>query len=102
VFIFIFNIDCRLVFGYNGYIRNEDREQFKERMMNEVFEKVKELGIEWDRHASDLYIPVTEETIEIIDSYKFKCNVTRFKSEIDGTMWFDIPFALIGYKEIRS
>lgn len=61
-----------------------------------LFEKVVNMGIEWDHHCSDLYLPVNDKTRELIDDYEFKCNVTSFKSAIDGTQWYDIPFSYPG------
>jgi hypothetical protein len=60
---------------------------------NELWEKVKELGIEHSNHASDLYIPVTEHTRNLVLEYEFKKNVTTFVNQIDRKRWFDIPFA---------
>ena len=28
----------------------------------------------------------------LVNEHEFKCNVTRFRSPIDGCLWFDIPF----------
>ena len=50
-------------------------------------------GVEIDHHCTDLYVPVNEVTTAIVDRYEFKCNVTKFRSAIDGTPWYDIPFA---------
>lgn len=61
-----------------------------------LFEKVVNRGIEWDNHCSDLYIPVNDKTRELINDYEFKCNVTTFKSAIDGSEWYDIPFSYPG------
>ena len=46
-----------------------------------------------ENHEGDLYTPVTETSEVYIDAYEFKCNVEMFTSAIDGTKWFDIPFA---------
>lgn len=64
-------------------------------MKTPIFEQVKAAGIPFDSHASDLYIPVTDQTKAMIDGYEFKCNVTQFTSQIDGKRWFDIPFAYL-------
>lgn len=61
-----------------------------------LFNKVEKMGIEWDNYCGDLYIPVNSQTRELINDYEFKCNVTTFKSAIDGTQWFEVPFAYPG------
>ena len=50
-------------------------------------------GVEIDHHESDLYVPVNDVTQRIIEAYEFKSNVQRFVSQIDRTLWYDIPFA---------
>ena len=54
---------------------------------------MQELGIEFDNHESDLYIPANEVTTKLIDAYDFKQNVTKFRNESNGKQWYDIPFA---------
>ena len=60
---------------------------------NELWEHIKTHGIEHGCHASDLYIPVNDETRALIKAYDFKCNVTMFVSNTDKKLWYDIPFA---------
>ena len=76
-----------------------------------IYEEARKLGVEIDHHESDLYIPVTPETMKLVARYKFRCNVTTF---VEMTLpdrkpcilcghvshkrtpirrWFDIPFA---------
>lgn len=59
----------------------------------ELYQKAKDLSVEIANHESDLYLPVNDITRELIAQYKFRSNVTTFRSQIDGTMWYDIPFA---------
>ena len=61
----------------------------------QLFEQVKAAGIPYDSHETDLYLPVNEETRALIQNYRFKENVTTFKSQIDGKQWFDVPFAYL-------
>ena len=63
----------------------------------ELFDKVKDFNIPYSSHESDLYIPVNKETTKLINEYEFKCNVTRFTSQIDKKQWFDLPFAYIPF-----
>ena len=58
-----------------------------------IYSEMMVAGVEIDHHCTDLYVPVNEVTTSIIDRYEFKCNVTKFRSAIDGTPWYDIPFA---------
>lgn len=58
-----------------------------------IFEMVKEKGIEFDNHESDLYIPKNEVTESLISVYDFKETVKTFRSQKDGKTWYDIPFA---------
>lgn len=59
-----------------------------------LFQTVKEMGLDWDSHETDLYIKCTPEANELIKNYRFKGNVTRFISKVgDRVPWFDVPFA---------
>lgn len=60
---------------------------------SELYDAVVAAGIQMYNHESDLYIPVTPATIDLIGEYEFSKNVTQFRSNIDDRMWFDIPFA---------
>ena len=62
-------------------------------MIISIYEEVLARGIQHSNHESDLYIYVNPETTALVDDYRFKGNVTRFTSETDGKMMFDIPFA---------
>ena len=61
--------------------------------MRDIWEAVKAKGIQHDNHSTDLYIPVNAETRALVAEYEFKCNVTTFICQIDGKLWYDIPFA---------
>lgn len=58
-----------------------------------IYEVCKKNGVEVASHGSDLYIPVTVFTQRLVDNYQFKGAVKTFTSQIDGKLWFDIPFA---------
>lgn len=68
----------------------------------DIYGQAKALGVEIDHHESDLYLPVTPETRELIAKYKFKSNVTTFVSQIDKTLWYDVPFAYLPFWERRT
>ena len=64
--------------------------------IEQLNEALKASGCELDHWATDLYVPKTPETEAIVKQYQYyKQNVTTFRSQIDGTTWYDIPFAYI-------
>lgn len=59
-----------------------------------IFDKMKVAGVEIGHHESDLYVPVTPLTREILRTHEFKSNATTFTSQIPPhDRWYDIPFA---------
>jgi hypothetical protein len=67
-----------------------------------LFEQVKAAGIPYASHATDLYIPVTDQTRALINSYEFKPNVTTFTNQVEGGLWYDIPFAYLPAWEAKT
>jgi hypothetical protein len=59
-----------------------------------IFQAFKAANIQTDNHESDLYVEVTAESTAILLKFPihFK-NATRFRSQIDGKLNYDIPFA---------
>jgi hypothetical protein len=62
-------------------------------MSKSIYTLLTEAKQEISSWQSDLYVPVNPVTIEIVNNYKFKCNVKTFKSNIDGKLMYDIPFS---------
>lgn len=58
-----------------------------------IYEQMKAAGVPIASHYSDLYAKVTEESRAIVASYRFKANVTTFTNQVEGGLWYDIPFA---------
>jgi len=58
-----------------------------------IYEQAKAAGLEMDHHETDLYLKDCEQARKLIADFEFKQNVTRFKSQIDGSLWYDIPFS---------
>ena len=60
--------------------------------MPTIYEDLTASGIECSNWQSDLYFPATPQTREILKQYP---NQTRsiFKSNIDGRMMYECPFA---------
>lgn len=58
-----------------------------------IYQQMQNLGVEIAHWQSDLYVPVTPETTELVQAYKFRANVSTFRDQITKTRWYDIPFA---------
>lgn len=67
-----------------------------------LFKEVIAKGIKYDNHESDLYIPYTKETEALVRKYDKQDIAQRFKSQIDGKTWIDIPFAYEPYWERKQ
>lgn len=93
----VFCYQCGVAMPLAGCWADLDGEPWKayycDKCKPSIYEQMKAAGVEVDHHESDLYVPVNETTKAIVDGYKFKNNVTQFRSQIDGTNWYDIPFA---------
>jgi hypothetical protein len=48
---------------------------------------------EIDHHESDLYLKKNEVSKNLVGNYEYKKLVKEFQSQIDKSIWFDIPFA---------
>lgn len=59
----------------------------------DIYEQLKAVGVPIGSHESDLYAEVNAKSREIVSGYEYKCNVTTFRNQITGTLWYDIPFA---------
>ena len=72
-------------------------------MIMSIYEKMKEVckPDEIAHHESDLYVPVTVKTTLVVNSYDFKCNVTTFKDQITGRLYYDIPFEYQPYWDAK-
>ena len=46
-----------------------------------------------DHHRSDLYLKKNKASEQIVKAYEYGQSVSTFKSAIDGSLWYDIPFA---------
>ena len=65
----------------------------RKKMRKTIYELAVEAGCELSHHESDLYLKKTDESQKLVDNYEFKQNVTTFHSDIDHSVWFDVPFA---------
>ena len=70
-----------------------------------LYEDVIALGIQHASHESDLYLPCTQEVIELLAKHGKKIdgwNVQRFANQVEGGTWLDVPFAYKPYWDARS
>lgn len=66
--------------------------------MKTFFDKIKDAGIPFDNHESDLYIPNTKEAQEILNQYPVKKEISsKFMHAIKQETWISIPFAYQPY-----
>lgn len=56
-----------------------------------LYEELLAAGIPLDSHESDLYALVTSDSRVIVARSEHGCST--FISNIDGKLWFDLPFA---------
>ena len=60
-------------------------------------------GVEIGNHESDLQFPINHQTARILSKYPQKASIAeRFKNQIDGTFWFDVPFAYLPFWESKQ
>ena len=73
-------------------------------MSKHIFYQIKEAGIPYSSHETDLYVPVTPETIKLIENCDLKCKsmISIFIDNIDKKQWFDIPFAFLPAWEAKN
>lgn len=61
-----------------------------------IREQLLKLGMrpeEIDNHSSDLYVLKNSISEKFVSEYEFKMNVTIFRDNIEGKIWYEIPFA---------
>lgn len=62
-----------------------------------LWKRLKEAGVQIERHESDLYFPETPESMEILKAYRvdagYPFKFYRFIDSIDKANWIDVPFA---------
>lgn len=71
-------------------------------MSADIFQQLKAAGVPLDNHESDLYAKVTPESKVIVEAYEFRWQVQVFRSNVDGDLWYDIPFAYTPWWERRG
>ena len=66
-----------------------------------LYAELKQAGVPIANHESDLYFPVTAETRAILDRWPEKATATTFLNQVEGGLWFDVPFAFIPWWEAK-
>lgn len=68
-----------------------------------IYEEVVAAGIPHHNHETDLYIPVNDQTRELLSRYPLnKGNATTFINQVEGGAWYDVPFAYLPAWEKRG
>ena len=67
-----------------------------------IFHEVLELGIEFDNHESDLYIPVNDQTRALIARHPESQPVLTFKNQNDGKQWYDLAFKYLAFWDNKT
>ena len=57
-----------------------------------IYQQAVRLGLDIERHESDLYLRKSEKSVALVDAYAHRANVRQFVAP-DDSLWFDIPFA---------
>ena len=65
-----------------------------------IFKAIVAANVPRDHHESDLYVKATLEARAILAQYEH--SFTSFRNQIDGSLWFDIPFAFDPWWEARG
>ena len=55
--------------------------------------------IDHTSYGSDLYLKVTPASKKLLENFEGGRYVQTFRDQIDGELWFDIPFAYIPFWE---
>ena len=60
-----------------------------------LYDALKSAGVPLDNHYSDLYVEVNDTSRAILRHYG--APQISFRSNLDGKVWFDVPFAFDPY-----
>lgn len=69
-----------------------------------LYEELKAAGVEISNHESDLYFPVTDVAVAILNKPEHETHrkiATTFLDNGTGAFWFDVPFAFEPWWEQR-
>ena len=74
-------------------------------MKKSIKQQLLELGMkqeEIDNYCSDLYVLKNSISEKFVSEYEFKNIVITFRSELDGKLWYEIPFAYSEHYKERN
>lgn len=66
-----------------------------------IYPALLKAGATMDNHESDLYVLIDDISRPILDQHS-PMGATKFRSELDGKLWMDIPFAYLPYWERKE
>lgn len=65
-----------------------------------LYTEILKRGIPHASHESDLYIPVTAETRELLKASGLDAGI--FRNQVEGGFWFDVPFMFDPWWDART
>jgi len=66
-----------------------------------LYTAAKEAGVEMDHHESDLYLKHGDATTTLLAVHDQSNTAKLFRSEIDGELWWDVPFMYLPFWEAK-
>jgi hypothetical protein len=71
--------------------------------MPQLFYHVLACRVKYASHATDLYLPATDQVRAILKQYPtHDANKTEFTNQVEGGTWYDIPFAYLPAWEAKA
>lgn len=67
-----------------------------------LFDQIVHEGIPHDSHYSDLYLPVTPRTRQLLHDHGLQASTFVSQTDPVGSLWYDIPFRYLPYWRQRQ
>lgn len=67
-----------------------------------IYKQMVDAGVQCQNHYSDLYVPINDVTRPIVAEWPYRSLVKAFVNQVEGGVWYDIPFAFDPYWEKRG
>lgn len=72
-------------------------------MISTLYGDLLRAGVPLDYHESDLYVKDCPEARAILARFPGSANIAHwFRSQLDGAIWWDIPFAYLPWWQARA
>lgn len=68
----------------------------------DLYERAKAAGVEMSNHESDLYLKCGAVADALVKECDTHGNARRFRNQLDGALWWDIPFAYAPWWQKRG